>query len=65
MAKTIIDLKGNTIIADEFVGATTPSGAIEALTAITTPDATDAASTQTLSNANKAKINQIIAALKA
>lgn len=37
---------------------------IVALTAITTPDGTDAATTQTLANANKAKINQIIAALK-
>lgn len=38
---------------------------IIALTAITTPDGSDAATTQTLANANKAKINQIIAALKA
>lgn len=38
---------------------------IVALTAITTPDATDLATAQTLANANKAKINQIIAALKA
>lgn len=38
---------------------------ITALTAITTPDATDLATAQTLANANKAKINQIIAALKA
>lgn len=39
--------------------------AIVALAAITTPDATDLASAQTLANANKVKINQIIAALKA
>lgn len=38
---------------------------VAALTNVTTPDATDAASAATLANANKAKINQIIAALKA
>lgn len=38
---------------------------ITALAAITTPDATDLATAQTLANANKAKINAIIAALKA
>lgn len=38
---------------------------IAALAAITTPDGSDAATTQTLANANKAAINLIIAALKA
>lgn len=38
---------------------------IAALTTVTTPDATDLATAQALANANKAKINAIIAALKA
>jgi len=38
---------------------------ITALTSITTPNATDLATNTTLNNANKAKINEIIAALKA
>ena len=38
---------------------------ITALTAIATPNATDLATNTTLNNANKAKINEIIAALKA
>lgn len=38
---------------------------IAALTAVSTPDASDPATVITLANANKAKINQIIAALKA
>lgn len=38
---------------------------IAALTAIATADATDPATTMALANINKAKINQIIAALKA
>jgi hypothetical protein len=38
---------------------------IAALTTITTADATDPATTQALVNINKAKINAIIAALKA
>lgn len=38
---------------------------IQALTAVSTADATDLASAVALSNANKAKINAIIAALKA
>jgi hypothetical protein len=37
--------------------------AIAALTPVTTPNATDATSVITLANANKAKINEIIAAL--
>lgn len=38
---------------------------IAALTPVATPDATDATTVITLANANKAKINAIIAALKA
>lgn len=38
---------------------------IAALTAISTADATDPATTMALANINKAKINAIIAALKA
>jgi hypothetical protein len=41
------------------------AAAIAALTTITTADATDPATTQALANINKAKINAIIAALKA
>ncbi len=41
-----------------------PNAAAPALTAVTTPDATDAATVITLANANKAKINQIITLLK-
>lgn len=45
--------------------ATDDNPAIAALAPVTTPDATDPASVITLSNANKAKINAIIAALQA
>lgn len=38
---------------------------VAALTNVTTPDGTDAATTQALANALKVKVNQIIAALKA
>ena len=38
---------------------------IAALTPVSTPDAADATTVITLANANKAKINAIIAALKA
>ena len=34
------------------------------VTNVTTPDGSDAGTTQTLANANKAKINQILAALR-
>lgn len=47
------------------VGGLPTKTQVAALTAITTPDATDAATVITLANANKAKINAIIAALKA
>lgn len=41
------------------------AAAVAALTTVTTADATDAATTQALVNQLKAKVNQIIAALKA
>lgn len=47
------------------VGGLPTKTQVAALTPITTPDATDEASAITLANANKAKINAIIAALKA
>lgn len=47
------------------VGGLPTKTQVAALTAITTPDATDATTVITLANANKAKINAIIAALKA
>lgn len=47
------------------VGSLPVKSQVTALTAITTPDATDATTVITLANANKAKINAIIAALKA
>lgn len=47
------------------VGGLPTKTQVAALTSVTTPDATDAASAATLANANKAKINQIISALKA
>ncbi len=47
------------------VGGLPTKTQVASLTPITTPDATDEASAITLANANKAKINAIIAALKA
>lgn len=47
------------------VGGLPTKTQVAALTPITTPDATDAATVITLANANKAKINALIAALKA
>ncbi len=47
------------------VGDLPVSSAVTALTAITTADATDEATAVTLANATKAKVNAIIAALKA
>jgi len=52
-------------VASQIDGAVATKTAIAALTAVTTPDATDATTVITLANANKAKINAIIAALKA
>lgn len=60
-----MDYKGLEIIADEFTGAFngTVSGALSGVALVTTPDGSDAATTQTLANALKAKINEIINAL--
>lgn len=52
-------------VVSQINGSTEDKPEIEALTPVTTPDATDAATVITLANANKAKINAIIAALKA
>lgn len=49
-------------VADNLPGS---NAGIVALTAITTPDATDATTVITLANATKAKVNALIAALKA
>lgn len=60
-----MDFKGLEIIADEFTGSF--NGSIEGLSGValvTTPDGSDAATTQTLANALKAKVNEIINALK-
>lgn len=43
----------------------TGAAGVTALTPVTTPDATDAASAVTLANALKVKLNAVIAALKA
>lgn len=50
------------VAADGFDG---PISGVAAITAIATADATDLASAITLANANKAKINEILAALQA
>lgn len=47
------------------VGGLPTKTQVAALTAVTTPDGSDAATTQALANALKVKVNQIIAALKA
>lgn len=52
-------------VATQAAAAVASKTAIAALTAIATADATDLATAITLTNANKAKINVIIAALKA
>lgn len=52
-------------VATQIDGAVAAKTQVAALTPVTTPDATDAATVITLANANKAKINAIIAALKA
>lgn len=62
-----MDFAGLEIVADEFTGTFNGSvnnSAITALTTVTTPDGSDATTTQTLANALKVKVNQIIAALK-
>ena len=60
-----MDYKGLEIIADEFTGNLngTVSGALSDVALVTTPDGSDAATTQTLANALKAKINEIINSL--
>lgn len=52
-------------VAKQMDGAVAAKSQIAALTTVTTADATDLASAEALANANKAKINAIIAALKA
>lgn len=54
-----------TEVASQIDGAVAAKTQIAALTAISTADATDLASAVTLANATKAKVNAIIAALKA
>jgi hypothetical protein len=49
----------------QIIGGSASKPQIAALTPVATADATDAATVITLANANKAKINAIIAALKA
>jgi len=52
-------------VADQIDGAVASKAQVSALTAIATADATDPATTMALANECKAKINAIIAALKA
>lgn len=52
-------------VATQIDGAVAGKSQVAALTAIATADATDPATTMALANINKAKINAIIAALKA
>ncbi len=64
---SVIDFGKATIKAKKVIGnaALTSKPEIAALTAIATADGSDADTTQTLANAIKAKVNLIIAALKA
>lgn len=52
-------------VASQISGSIATKAEIAALTPVATADASDPATVITLANANKAKINQIIAALKA
>lgn len=52
-------------VASQIDGAVAEKAEIAALTPVATADASDLATAITLTNANKAKINAIIAALKA
>lgn len=61
-AQKLIELGTPPEVAKELV---TPNTEVAALTPVTTADATDLATAQELANANKAKINAIIAALNA
>ena len=51
-----------TVVADGFVG---PNANVADVAAIGTADATDLASAIALANATKARVNELIAALKA
>lgn len=51
-------------LGKEIIALSGPNTEVAGLTPLTTPDATDAATTQALANACKAKINEIIAALQ-
>lgn len=68
-ARRLAELSMPTELAKETASqintAMATKAAIAALTTIATADAVDPATTMALSNINKAKINQIIAALKA
>lgn len=52
-------------VATQIDGAVAAKSQVAALTAIATADATDLATVLVLANATKAKVNQIITALKA
>lgn len=52
-------------VAAQIDGAVAAKAQIAALTAVSTPNASDPATVITLANANKVAINAIIAALKA
>ena len=54
-----------TEVVRQIAGSVAAKTQIAALTTIATADATDPATTMALTNINKAKINAIIAALKA
>jgi hypothetical protein len=54
----------STKTSQEISNALPAKAGVTAIGAITTPDATDEASAVTLANANKAKINAILAAMK-
>lgn len=66
-----MDFRGLEILADKFVGETEVSPDVEAVTTVSTADAADSgdwtadgAAVVALANALKAKINELIGALK-
>lgn len=62
-----MDFEGLEVVADEFTGTfngTVANTALDAITAIATADGSDAATTQALANATKAKFNALLAALQ-
>lgn len=63
--KQTLDAESTWANAKSVGSSAASSAAIAALTPVSQADATDLASAQALANANKAKINAIIAALKA